>query len=356
MSDSLDLETSPQRPRFPLLRAAVLDAAALLVIATAAGWLGRFWWVADLSSHFVMYYTVASAVVLLLAACLRRWRIAVVLLIILSLNVWSIYPTFFGGGAAVDAKGPLLRLAQVNLLHKNRDRERAIDFISHCDADIMILQEIDPRWERVIDEADTPYRFEVSRPRDGSFGIALLSRESLAGDRRIVVESTRVMDFANGFVGAERPAIEATLLLDGQRVKVLSIHPPPPVSAGLAALRDSVIRQAKDWAEEQDVPHIIIGDLNATPWSYVFSSLTDDGALISTLDGRGNQGTWPTDLPMPWLLPIDHCLHSPEWHCVDRRIGPKTGSDHLPLLVSLVLTTGIQDAPDTPAVIVRPMP
>jgi endonuclease/exonuclease/phosphatase (EEP) superfamily protein YafD len=341
LSDSLDLEISPQRPRFPLLRAVVLDAAALLAIATVAGWLGRFWWVADLSSHFTVYYTVGSAVVLLLAVVLRRWRTAVVLLIVLSLNAWSIYPTFFGGGGAVDAKGPLLRLAQVNLLHKNRDRERAIDFISHCEADIMIVQEVDPWWERVISEADTPYRFEVSRPRDGSFGIALLSRESLAGDQRIVVESTRVIDFANGFAGAERPAVEATLLLDGRRVKLLSIHPPPPVSAGLTALRDSILRQAKEWAGAQTAPHIIIGDLNTTPWSYAFSILTGDGQLVSTLDGLGNQGTWPTGLPLPWKLPIDHCLLSEGLICIDRRIGTEIGSDHLPLMMELMLSPAV---------------
>ncbi len=342
----------PSQSLTGLLGLAVLG----LAIATAAGRLGRFWWVADLLTHFTAYYTVASASLLLLAVCLRRWRIAAVVAVVLSLNVWAIYPSYVGGSTGEETLGPTLSLAQVNILHKNRDRDRALDFFRGCDADIMFVQEIDPWWTRVILGSDVPYRFEVSRPADGSYGIAMLVHESVGGDGRVVIESTRVIDFADGFVGAERPAIEATLLLGGQRVKVLSIHPPPPVSAGLTVLRDSVIRQARVWAEEQDVPHIIIGDLNATPWSYVFSGLTGDGTLISTLDCRGNQGTWPTHLPMPWLLPIDHCLHSPEWHCVDRRIGPKTGSDHLPLLVLLALTPGIQDAPDTPAVIAGPTP
>jgi hypothetical protein len=84
--------------------------------------------------------------------------------------------------------------------------------------------------------------------------------------------------------------------------------------------------------------------------------LTADGELISTLDGRGNQGTWPTHLPMPWLLPIDHCLHSLEWDCVAREIGPETGSDHLPLLVSLALKPGVLAAPEHPAVTTKTSP
>ena len=86
---------------------------------------------------------------------------------------------------------------------------------------------------------------------------------------------------------------------------------------------------------DRPYPSLIIGDLNTTPWSHAFAILTLDGKLTSTLDGRGNQGTWPTHLPIPWMLPIDHCSHSAGLVCIDRQVGAFTGSDHLPLSVAL---------------------
>ncbi|MEZ6190259.1 MAG: endonuclease/exonuclease/phosphatase family protein [Phycisphaerales bacterium] len=316
-----------------------------LALATLAGCLGRFFALADLFSHFVLYYTVASAGVLALALVLRCWRVAGVALLVFVFNGWGLLPIYLSGHNAARPSGPVLRLAQVNLLHKNRDHVRALDFIRRTDVDVMFLQEIDPWWERVVRGSDVPYRFVVARPAEGSFGIAMLVHNSLE-DGAITIEGTRVIEFANGTVGAERPGIEATLMFAGQRVKVLSIHPPPPTTSAFSYMRDAILLKAKAWADAQTDPHVIIGDLNTTPWSHAFTALTDDGKLISTQGGFGNQGTWPTHLPAPWLLPIDHCVYSPQWVCVDREIGPETGSDHLPLLVSLALAPPVQVLPD----------
>jgi len=111
-------------------------------------------------------------------------------------------------------------------------------------------------------------------------------------------------------------------------------------------LRDTVLRRAKQWADEQSDPHLVIGDLNTTPWSYAFSILTGDGGLVSTLDGWGNQGTWPTSIPTLGMIPIDHCLISEGLVCVDRRIGDEIGSDHLPLLVTLAMPLVTHQTPD----------
>lgn len=314
-------------------------AVAGLASATLAGRLGRCWWVADLLSHFAVYYALAGVGLCIVAALFKRWVSSGLALSVLLINGMLIWPAFAPVTITAPGGPVVLRLALMNVMHKNRDRARVVGFIRNCEADIVFVQEVDPWWDGVLREMDAPYRIAVSRPGEGSFGIALLVREALDEDLDISLESARVLDFSDGVQGAQRPAIEATLLLGGRRVRVLSIHPPPPVSAGLTQLRDSVLRRAKDWADEQSDPHIVIGDLNTTPWSYAFSILTGDGQLLSTLDGRGNQGTWPTTRPMPWLLPIDHCLLSEGLICVDRRIGPETGSDHLPLSVDLALTS-----------------
>jgi endonuclease/exonuclease/phosphatase (EEP) superfamily protein YafD len=320
-----------------------------LALATLAGCVGRFFALADLFSHFVVYYAVASAGVLVSALVLRSWRIAVIALFVFVFNGWGLLPIYTPNQGEARPGVAVLRLAQVNLLHKNRDHVRVLDFIRRTDVDVMFLQEIDPWWERVVSGSDVPYRFVVARPAEGSFGIAMLAHDSLE-DSAIIIEVTRVIEFANGTAGAERPGIEATLMFSGQRVKLLSIHPPPPTTSAFSRMRDAILLKAKAWADAQTDPHLIIGDLNTTPWSHAFTSLTGDGELISTQAGFGNQGTWPTHLPMPWLLPIDHCVVSREWVCVGREIGPETGSDHLPLLVSLALVPPVQIAQNPPTV------
>jgi endonuclease/exonuclease/phosphatase (EEP) superfamily protein YafD len=307
-------------------------------MATLAGRLGRFWWAADLLAHFAVYLALAGAGLCLATLLFRRWVLTALALLVLMVNGVLVWPVLMPKAQSARPGVSALTLALINVEHKNRDRVRVGAYIKGCDADLIIVQEVDPWWDRVLHEMDIPYSIALSQPGEGSFGIALLVHDTIDDDPAFMLLDKRVIDFAEGFDGAERPAVQATLLLDGRRVRLLGIHPPPPVSADRTLLRDSVLRRAKQWADEQTDPHIVIGDLNTTPWSYAFSILTDDSQLISTQDGLGNQGTWPTRLPlMPWLLPIDHCLISEGLVCVDRRIGTATGSDHRPLLVGLAL-------------------
>lgn len=310
-----------------------------LVMVTLAGRLGRFWWLADSFSHFAVYLAVAGGGLCVMAAVFRRWRLFGVALLVLVVNGVVIWPVFVPGKTTAFPGGSVaLRLAEINVRYKNHDRERVGEFLRGCDADIIFVLEVDSWWDRALRDMDVPYRMAVSRPREGAFGMSLLVHEALGVDGGVTLQETRVLELGSWVHGYELPAIEATLLLDGRRVRILGIHPPPPVSARHTMLRDTVLLRAKQWAREQTGPHVVIGDLNTTPWSYAFSILTGDGGLISTQDGRGNQGTWPTTRRVPWMIPIDHCLASKEWVCAERWIGLETGSDHLPLTVGLGLS------------------
>ena len=342
-SEMCDTTSQSANPWLRILQD-VTDLSVLgLVTVTVATRLGRFWWAADLLSHFAVYYVVLSLSVLAAALMMRRRCTAVIALALLVIHAWTVLPYFNPRNHTEAALfGPSIELAQVNVLHKNRDRASMIDFMRHCDADVMFVQELDPWWERVLRNTDTPYQVLIAQPEEGSFGLAMLVRDTFGADDRAEIESVRILAGDEGF---GRPSIEATLLLDGRKVKILSIHPPPPVSDQMTALRDAILHRAKAWAETQIDPHVVIGDMNTTPWSYAFDILVGDGRLISSQTGYGNQGTWPATRSIPLLLPIDHCVFSKQWACVSRSIGPKTGSDHLPLEVTLRLAGGHRSPP-----------
>jgi endonuclease/exonuclease/phosphatase (EEP) superfamily protein YafD len=84
---------------------------------------------------------------------------------------------------------------------------------------------------------------------------------------------------------------------------------------------------------------VLGGDFNSTPWS--FRRQRDDRLLGLTRRDRaiatwptGHSGLWPWPAPFP-LLPIDHIYAGPGWATTGVRRGPRLGSDHYPLIVTL---------------------
>ena len=101
-------------------------------------------------------------------------------------------------------------------------------------------------------------------------------------------------------------------------------------------LRDAQIRFAAEWAEGRDGAVIVVGDLNATPWSWPFGLLTEAGLRNSQV-GFGLQASFPARSMFVFRVPIDHLLHSDDLMVRDRYLGPALGSDHFPLIVDLEL-------------------
>lgn len=82
----------------------------------------------------------------------------------------------------------------------------------------------------------------------------------------------------------------------------------------------------------------MVGDFNATPWSYPFRRLMASTDLSNSALGFGLDLSYPADGNPLVRVPIDHLLFSDGLAVVDRRLGPAMGSDHFPLTVDLAFT------------------
>ena len=100
-------------------------------------------------------------------------------------------------------------------------------------------------------------------------------------------------------------------------------------------MRDAVLDASGQWSSAQTVPHLIVGDFNATPWSTAFRDMQSAGDLVNSQIGFGRAPTWPAGLGSFGMIPIDHLLHSEALITVYRQIGEANGSDHKPLIVTL---------------------
>ena len=81
---------------------------------------------------------------------------------------------------------------------------------------------------------------------------------------------------------------------------------------------------------------VIIGGLDATPWSAAFRRLLGRSGLCGTRAGFGLQASFPAGHAL-LRIPLDHVLASCTIGVRDRRVEADVGSDHLPAIVDLVV-------------------
>jgi endonuclease/exonuclease/phosphatase (EEP) superfamily protein YafD len=166
----------------------------------------------------------------------------------------------------------------------------------------------------------------IAEPREDNFGIALFSR----------LPSTNSELIELGKAGV--PSIATTIFVGGQEVFLLGTHPLPPGSAEYARLRNEQLQEIAALIRRHDMAAIVLGDLNCTPWSPYFTDLIRDSGLKNASQQRGLFGSWPAWLPLA-RIPLDHGLVSPTIRIIQKWTGPPVGSDHLPLVLELQIST-----------------
>lgn len=293
--------------------------AALLLLPGWLGLLGNWHWVLDLLSHSRWQYLFAAAAVAVWAIWSRRRAILALALLTLLLNAALIgqlawQPQLRSAALAPDFQ---LRVQSLNVRTSNTDSHAVIQEVLASDADVIVFIEVDARWMRALRSLDARYPFQIAHPQPDNFGIALFSR----------------LPFTDGEVlrlgSAQRASIAVTVTQAGRQVRVIGTHPPPPMSRQMAAHRDDQLAQLAALVERSALPVILVGDLNATPWSAGMRLLT-----AGALGLRGLDPPWaPTwRVRSPFAIPIDHALCTAPLVITRRQVGADVGSDHRPII------------------------
>ena len=319
-------------------------AGALTCFATLAGFCAPLGWLFELTCHFRLQYAVILGVLAVAFAVRRTALMASLFAIGAAINLFVIAPYLVSVNRMIPPATDPLRILLLNVRTENSQYQRLLDFVRDETPDLVALLEIDDRWLDALHPLRAEYPYSVAEPRDDNFGIALLSRMPFISAEMFYV----------GQIGV--PSIRAHLFLhdpgelssnNQDPIALFITHPLPPDSLEKFRLRNHQLQVIGATIAELEGPVILLGDLNVTPWSPHFRQLLQQTGLRDTARGRSLRGTWPAQVP-PLRIPLDHCLVSPAFQVIERRVGPRLGSDPLPLLVTLQPSAAVGAGGESP--------
>lgn len=316
------MPTSPGRTVARSLHAAAARVCAGLAVGFAlglampglshllAGHYSRLAWTVDLATHFQLFYALGMALCALIAATRRRRWLAMLLLLPLP---WL---TASARLESAPEAGATFVVAAANVHVSTRDAAPYARWFAQVQPDLIVLTEVSPAFATAL-AAWTEYPYREISAAEHAFGMAVLSRHPM--------QATLTRD-------ADRVArLDARLEVGPTCFDLVALHPVPPASPRFHAARDTVLHTIAANRNADAAPLLVVGDLNATPWSSAFSGLARAGLRRA---GR-LQPTWPSAGRGVLGIPIDHVLASEGWRVRAADVGPDLGSDHLPVQVHL---------------------
>lgn len=218
-------------------------------------------------------------------------------------------PELFSKGPAPVTR-PALTVVWCNVFRTNGVVDRLASLARKEAADVIILAEPptdSARTRRALSE----YPFVYGAADPDEHGAVVFSRRPL-------IERPRP-DLPQG--------VYPLSIVEIDDISIVALH--PPVAATPARLRASDLMMSVAAKQASAGRTLVIGDMNATPWSSRLRKLSAQLVRLSPALGS----TWFSSLPVLGL-PIDHAFTTSDLRA-SARVGPGVGSDHLPLIVSI---------------------
>jgi endonuclease/exonuclease/phosphatase (EEP) superfamily protein YafD len=301
----------------------VVWAGALLLGIVTLPVVSGTWFVFDNLAALRVPLTVALLVATV-AATLRairsrdRWHLAgaTAIAVLFVVNVALVVP-LWTGRPSDPGDGPSLTVAHLNMQEVDGHVDGLAAFLDEQDVDVLVVLEAPPSW--------------AARAREELSGHQVV--DGGGGTDSYVVTRIDVGDVRRPLV---RPiplsSLELVAETEAGPVPVLALHTSRPVRAHGARKRDQQLAGAAAWARGVRGPVLVVGDLNATPWTGAFEDLLERGDLRDSARGFGYQPSYPAGW---WLLgiPIDQSLYRDGLVPVRRALGPTFGSGHRSLVV-----------------------
>jgi endonuclease/exonuclease/phosphatase family metal-dependent hydrolase len=276
---------------------------------------------------FSPYAAGLAPVPVVVALLLRRRLVAAVAGVVALMLIMAVAPRTLAGpqNAQHDARGETLVVMTANLRFGRADTDAILRLVREHDVDVLSLQELTPDALRRLDAAGAARLLpgRSVRPEMRWSGLGLLARAPLRA-----VAPRR---------GSSKAQLEAALSTSGGTpLRVVAVHPLPPVSARNTRAWRSALRDLPA-ARADRAPRLLLGDFNATLDHRELRRLLDRGYVdAADATGDGLRPTWPTTGGRPPIT-IDHVLFGRPIKVRRTSVHTIPGSDHRALIAELVL-------------------
>jgi endonuclease/exonuclease/phosphatase (EEP) superfamily protein YafD len=292
-----------------------LGAATLFALAAPLGW--PF----ELFVHFRVQYAAAGLVLAVVLYAAGRPRATLLAIVLAAFNALPILQRAQAGPSPAACVGPEFTVVNANVQYGNDDRRRFLDWLASHPADLVVVQEVTAAWAQDLGNlAAYPHRLLLAR--EDPYGIGVLSRWPL--------RTVGPADYA----GDGLPSIAGSVELAGHPLQFLALHTRWPITPGLARARDRSLDAAARSVASGAGPALVLGDLNATPYSPAYAEFLRSSGMRDAADGTRWQPTWMAGF-WPLALRIDHVFVSPGLCVESAGVGPAIGSDHRPVVARL---------------------
>lgn len=292
--------------------------------------LGRYFFLAELIGSFRAQILVMLLPCPFLLWILKQPKWGAVMALATAWCATSVMLIYLPGGQP--PAGPRqIKLMSFNVWGNNPSRKKAIQLIEDEDPDILTVLEYCERWTGILKQLDERYPFQVLEPRWHGFGIAVFSKYP--------IKSSEVHQLASKLT--DNPAIFVDIEIGDQSLRIAGIHALSPTDHIRLDIRNKQLAEMSMMLSRSEDPTIVMGDFNCTPWSPYLSDLIKTTGYRDSRQGFGFQPSFPAGL-WPLRIPIDQAFVSKQIHVHERRMGKSAGSDHLPLILEVSISSSGQ--------------
>lgn len=222
-----------------------------------------------------------------------------------------------------------LRIMTANLWATRVDADAFAEQVRHYDPDVVATQELGPTAARLISDL---YPYGELHPAEDFTGMGLV----LARPGKV----TRLdLPHKGGLIARLEPADWPAI---GEPLEIMNMHFAAP---GPRRIPSSLGARRAQWSgfetylnQADDLPRIVLGDMNSTPLWPLYRKLAgrfvDAARTVAKRFGRFPRRTWGPTSASPRLLRIDH-VFTDRVQVSDLWVVPIPGSDHSGIIFDL---------------------
>jgi endonuclease/exonuclease/phosphatase (EEP) superfamily protein YafD len=303
---------------------------AMVVYLVLRWWIQPEWALLQLGYNLAFYLFLPVVAGVIMAMLLRALRLAGIYWLLTVIGLVWLGPRLMPALTTPQSAGIPLKIVTFNVFPENRRLNEVTDWVLAQNAHIVVLQEIGME----LPALEERYPYHISQGFVN--GHALFSRYPIRLSETIEL--------------ADTPHQRILLNLDGQTIVLYNIHLYMPLnddeSRSLVlrydeSRRNQQIRELLTFIAQENRPVVVVGDFNLGEFSPIYAQLDAELNDAYRVASWGLGQTWPGGASeelgdtLPPLFRLDYVWYSETIQALEAWVGPRLGSDHLPLIVTL---------------------